>query len=332
MPRGRGLLTAAAAGVFLAAACGALPSRAGQSEGQSEGQSDDTAARAVERDRQAIRAMAGPYRVRFRFRETVVLSEGYERAPGQDSAGHELVLIIDDAPGRIALQHLLVTPDGSHVTKHWRQVWRYEAGERLAYTVGQTWHLQPLAPAATEGAWTQCVYGVADAPRYCGTGRWRHEHGVSTWTSDRIRRPLPRREHTQRDDYEVLTAVNRHTITPAGWTHEQDNTKLRLAGDGGTRGLVREAGFNSYDRDPGFDFSPARDYWEATAGYWERVRVAWAERVQRHGGIRRTTAIDGMGIIEPLFGQARRVEAGESVATSAVEQVLDRWTTAPGDE
>jgi len=317
-------LALAAILVFAAAGCSGL--RSGGEAGAADGAAAESG---LERDRAAIRALAGGYRVRFRFRETAVLIDGYERAEPRRSGGHELVLVIADGPGRIELQHLLVSADGGHVTKHWRQVWQYEAGERLVYSGDQNWHLRPVdAP----GSWTQCVYGVADSPRYCGTGYWRHEHGVSTWTSDRIWRPLPRREHTQRDDYDLLAAHNRHTITPAGWTHEQDNTKLRVSEYGGMQGLVREVGFNSYTRDPDFDFSPAREYWAETADYWQRVRAAWAERIERHGGIRRTTALDGMGIIEPLFRQAQRVRRGETVATAAIERVLDRSTEAPGGD
>src|SRR3546814_951309 len=49
---------------------------------------------------------------------------------------------------------------------------------------------------------------------------------IATWTSDLTARPLPRREYTKRDDYNVLIGINRHTITPNGWTHEQFNTKV----------------------------------------------------------------------------------------------------------
>lgn len=303
----------------LLSACATAP---GQHTAESGATGGDLA-----RDRAAIRAMAGGYRVRFRFRETVVLAPAYERAEPKQSGGHELVLVIADEPRHIELQHLLVTASG-HVTKHWRQAWRYEAERRLEYAGDQTWHRRAVARKPTGGAWTQCVYGVADTPRYCGTGEWQHGNGISTWTSDEIRRPLPRREHTKRDDYNALTAVNRHTITPSGWTHEQDNTKLRVE-DGKRSPLVRETGFNTYRRAPSFDYEPARAYWRETADYWRRVRSAWHERIERHDGIRRTTAIDGMAIIKPLFVQARRVRAGEKASNSAIERVFSEWTLSP---
>lgn len=38
--------------------------------------------------------------------------------------------------------------------------------------------------------------------------------------------PLPRREYTKRDDYNVMLRGNRHEITDYGWMHEQDNDKM----------------------------------------------------------------------------------------------------------
>src|SRR5690606_19148438 len=110
----------------------------------------------------------------------------------------------------------------------------------------------------------------------CGTGRWNHRYGVSTWTSDRSWRPLPRREYTKRDDYNAMNVENRHTIVPGGWTHEQDNTKVVRRADGGTeRTIAREFGFNDYQKDTDVDFSPAYDYWNATQDYWAKVRARW---------------------------------------------------------
>jgi len=39
----------------------------------------------------------------------------------------------------------------------------------------------------------------------------------STWHSENTWWPLPRREFSVRNDYNVLSGSNRHTITPTGW-------------------------------------------------------------------------------------------------------------------
>ncbi|SEO73734.1 DUF6607 family protein [Aquisalimonas asiatica] len=287
-------------------------------------------AESQERDRRAILAMAGEYEVAFHFRETVPLKPGYERQGDQDSHATEVVLVVEDSPERIVLQHILLGPDGEHVTKHWRQDWHFEAQERLQFTADQTWQVRPVPEDLAEGSWTQCVWEVSDAPRYCGTGHWNHRSGVSTWTSDRTWRPLPRREYTARSDYNALNVENRHTITPDGWTHEQDNTKVRRDGEAVDAPLVREFGFNEYRLTDGVDFSPVYDEWDATGDFWAQVRQAWQERIDAESGIRLTDDSEGMAIIRPLFEQAATHRDNEkSVDQEAIDAVLERWTSSP---
>lgn len=283
-----------------------------------------------EQDRRAILAMTGEYKVTFAFDETVVLSEGYERTKPKRSGAYETVLVVEDAPGRIVLQHLLVSKTGGHVTKHWRQDWTWQAPTRFEFTEDQTWRVREIPSETTRGAWTQCVYEVSDAPRYCGTGRWNHKYGASTWTSDRSWRPLPRREYTTREDYNALNVENRHTIVPGGWTHEQDNTKVvRVAADGSSRTLVREFGFNDYIKIADFDFTPAYDYWNKTKDYWARVRAEWDARLAAGDGVRLDTKVDGMPIIEATFGQAERIAKGEAVSDAELRGVFDRYVLRP---
>jgi len=82
--------------------------------------------------------------------------------------------------------------------------------------------------AERRGAWSQTVYQVDDSPRYGSVGRWVHSAEASIWEGGEAWRPLPRREHSVRSDYQVLAGRNRHTILPTGWVHEQDNSKLVL--------------------------------------------------------------------------------------------------------
>lgn len=289
-------------------------------------------AQPAQADRDAILAMAGEYHVRFDFQETVALAPGYERKENQRSGAYETVIVLEDSPELIVLQHLLVSKEGGHVTKHWRQDWHWQAPSRFEFTEDQTWRERAIAPEKTLGAWTQCVYEVSDAPRYCGTGKWNHKYGVATWTSDRGWRPLPRREHTKRDDYNALNVENRHTIVPAGWTHEQDNTKTQRLVDGTSRTLVREFGFNDYERlgEGEFDFSPAYRYWEGTRDYWARVRNEWDARFAGNHGIVLDTPIDGMPIIMETFQQADRVLQGETVTDTELRATFDKFVKAPG--
>jgi len=285
------------------------------------------------KDRAAILAMRGEYTVDFAFDETVLLAPGYERASAQRSSGDEVVIVVEDTPTKVVLQHLLVDQKSGHVTKHWRQDWTYEAPRRWEFASDQTWRTREIPADKTRGAWTQCVYEVSDAPRYCGTGKWNHRYGVATWTSDRTWRPLPRREYTKRSDYNAMNVENRHTIVPGGWTHEQDNTKTVRRADGGTeRTIAREFGFNDYIRTGELDFKPAYDYWNATRDYWAKVRARWDERLADPRGLHLKTKVDGMAMIIPLFTQAGEVQEGKTVADAEIDKVFAEWVEPAAPE
>lgn len=279
-------------------------------------------------DRQAILAMAGEYTVTFAFDETVPLSPGYEIADPKRSGASEAVIVVEDSGDRIVLQHVLLMGDGK-VIKHWRQDWVWQADHRLEFVADQTWRRVALSPDETNGRWTQCVYGVADAPRYCGTGDWNHRYGQATWTSDRSWRPLPRREYTRRDDYNALNVENRHTITPTGWTHEQDNSKVVRDGERTADVLVREFGFNHYRRTSEIDFGPVYAYWDDTRDYWARVRDRWRE-LFAGGGVRLATDVDGRPIIDGLFERADAVRAGEQAADVAIAPIFEQYVQPLG--
>ncbi len=102
-------------------------------------------------DRKAILAMQGEYAVDFAY-ETVLLQPGYERSAAKRSGGDEVVILVEDSPGRIVLQHILVDAKSGHVTKHWRQDWVYEAGQRFEFSADQTWTVHAIPRDASTGA------------------------------------------------------------------------------------------------------------------------------------------------------------------------------------
>ena len=276
-------------------------------------------------DRRSILAMAGEYRVRFAFDETAALAPGYTPHAAQRSGGTELVLLIADTGEHISLQHILVLGEKHTVVKHWRQDWQYQPSEVLRFRGNGRFEIESIAQEARSGAWSQTVYEVDDAPRYAGVGRWTHAGGADAWQSDRTWRPLPRREYTKRADYQALEVVNRHTLTPAGWVHEQDNTKLAVAVGGTVRALAREVGTNSYAHIDDYDFGAGREYWKHTQNYWSDVRAAWL-RVE-HGSRRFITRPepDGEARIDELFKLADRAGNGEKIDSTAIDAVLVRY-------
>ncbi|MBL8299176.1 MAG: hypothetical protein JNN30_12635 [Rhodanobacteraceae bacterium] len=281
---------------------------------------------AFECDRRSILGMAGEFRVTFAFDETVALKPGYAPKAAQRSGGDEIVLVVEDRGDFISLQHILVAGSGKDATviKHWRQDWQYEPRDMLVFRGHKRFELEPVATGRAHGAWSQSVYEVDDAPRYASIGRWDHANGIDAWTSDFTWRPLPRREYTKRNDYQVLGAVNRHTLTPSGWMHEQDNEKLQLDADGRTTALVREIGINSYVRTDQIDFSPGQAYWNRTRDFWREVREAWAQAARERKSYELQQMLDERPRFEALFTLAEKAGNGETVTRTQIDAVLQR--------
>lgn len=246
-------------------------------------------------DRAAILAMAGAFHVDFRFEETVAAARSYELAAPYTADAIELVVVVADEADFISLQHVLVveTGDGAlMVVKHWRQDWRYEDPEILAYRGHASWRRERHDARAVRGTWTQAVFQTTDAPRYEARGRWTHVGHQSSWESETTWRPLPRRER-HRDDYDVIACRNRHTLTPDGWVHEQDNRKLVVAETGSVLDIVaHETGLNRYRRIDDDAVAAAAAYWSQHAGAWAEVRAAWSPLLDRERLVLRTRAGD----------------------------------------
>jgi hypothetical protein len=275
-----------------------------------------------ERDRRAILSMAGTYRVTFNFIETIPLRTGYKADRPYQSWATEYIKVIEDDGSFISLQHILVmyflgengNVEGPAVTKHWRQDWTYEDEEILEYRGNNKWQTVRVPGNEARGKWSQAVYQVDDTPRYEALGEWVYDGNYAAWTSAVTPRPLPRREFTVRDDYNVLSGVNRVTITPTGWVHEQDNLKMVVGEDGKESGenpyIAKEIGLDRYERVSDFNDSAAREYWELTAPFWADVRGAWVEVIRANPTLRLKNTYEDRKLYEYLFDYSDTLAEG----------------------
>ena len=296
----------------------------------------------LDRDRQAILAMAGAYRTSFDFIETVGFTPQYEpRAPYQ-SWGTERVYVVTSEPDFISLQHIIVmhfaAEDGTlsapMVVKHWRQDWQYQDTSVHAFQGNGVFERHDIDAMATAGTWTQTVYQVDDSPRYEAIGRWTHVQGVSFWQSDERRRPLPRREFSVRDDYQTLFGSHRITITPHGWTQEEDALKLVLDERNNPHSeqpyLAREAGLSRYDRIVGYDFSAGDDYWRKTGPFWSRVRDYWTTLYRNESTFHFVKSVEGVPLFMALFNMADESFETVEQTDAAIQDTLSRYVTVGG--
>ncbi|GCD77791.1 hypothetical protein JCM31826_12730 [Thermaurantimonas aggregans] len=232
------------------------------------------------RERSAIKAMCGCYEVEFLFAETFVHSEheGYQSSGVYKEKGLEWVVAVEDKPGKIVLQHLLIMDDTT-IVKHWRQDWLYQNTELLDYIGNDTWQKLRITPKNAKGTWTQRVFQVDDSPRYEGYGTWVFVDGKTYWESA-ANSPLPRREFTKRSDYNILKRNNRHEITPDGWVHLQDNKKIARQNNVNQL-IAEEKGVNIYRKVDDSRCFAAQKWWASNQQYWNTVRFIWDEELRR---------------------------------------------------
>lgn len=230
-----------------------------------------------EQDKNAIKKMCGCYEVSFNFAETFQYSkdENYKASDKKHSKGLEWVELVQEDKNKLVLQHLLIVgkDDKKSIVKHWRQDWLYENTELYVYEANNKWKFQEIPKNDVKGQWTQKVFQVDDSPRYEGSATWIHVDGKSFWenTTDA---PLPRREYTVRNDYNVTVRTNKHEITDFGWIHDQDNDKV-LRENGKDELLAQEKGLNTYTKVDDSKCKVAQDWWKNNQENWKIVRAKW---------------------------------------------------------
>lgn len=289
---------------------------------------------AQERDRRAILAMAGTYRVTFDFLEVVPFKPLEKPNAPYQSWGTEKVYVDSDDGKSISLVHILemriVQKDGSisepMVTKHWRQDWQYQPSHIVEYRGRDRWQRRKLNAADAKGVWLQTVYQVDESPRYASIGRWEHSGSFSSWLSAETWRPLPRREWSVRDDYQVLVGTNRHTISPTGWIQEENNLKTVLTSaraiDSSQPYIAREYGVARYERIRDADFAQADVYYDRTKQFWDQVRDEWSQIFVKQGEVTLKGPVDKLGLFHPLFAHADELAEKGEAASSQNQTVI----------
>ena len=229
-------------------------------------------------DRAAIKKMSGCFEVTFNFAETFNYSENkaYKPSDNKVSKGLEWAEIIEDEKNKISIQHLLIVgpKNRQSIVKHWRQDWLYQNTDFYTYNGNNEWLYKNTPKSDVKNQWTQKVYQVDDSPRYEGSGTWVHVDGKSYWenTTDA---PLPRREYTKRNDYNITQRGNRHEITSFGWIHDQDNKKIIRTKNKQDVILAEEKGYNTYKKVADSKCNLAQTWWKENKANWSIVRNKW---------------------------------------------------------
>jgi hypothetical protein len=255
------------------------------------------------KDQTAIKEMCGCFEVTYNFAETFNYSKDTTYKPSKNKISSALEwagLVIDDK-NKISIQHILQVgnPAKPMIVKHWRQDWLYQNTNFYMYNGDNNWTFQQKAKKEVKKQWTQKVYQVDDSPRYEGSGTWVHLNEKSYWESTTTA-PLPRREYTKRNDYNITMRNNRHQINDAGWFHDQDNSKL-LRTDGKDVLIANEKGYNVYKKVADSRCRVAQEWWDKHNEKWQSVRNKWNEIFNRNTDLTLETKVDNKPLYKHLF-------------------------------
>ncbi|MBE7177150.1 MAG: hypothetical protein INR69_12135 [Mucilaginibacter polytrichastri] len=286
-----------------------------------------TASAQDKRDRESILKLAGFYKVTFDYAETFAPDTAYQFHKRYHSWGYEWANIEEQSAKKIVIQHLLVVAD-SMVIKHWREDWEYEPSNLLVYKGDNTWNKVLLYPDQRKGRWVQRVFQVDDGPRYESIGTWTHVDGRHEWQSE-ADSPLPRREFTTRNDYNVLKRGNRIYLTENGWMFEQDNKKI-IRETGGDKLLAMEKGLEEFTKTDESRFAYAKNWWKEQSPFWASVRKVWAKIYSENSTLKVAAKHDGKLLFEVLFEMADKaatekwdVKKAEQQAEMAIKPYIN---------
>jgi len=282
-------------------------------------------------DKKAIKEMCGCFEVTFNFAETFNYSQDslYKPSATKVDKGLEWAQLVTDEDNKVVIQHILQVgnPAEPMIVKHWRQDWLYENTDLYLYDGDNKWTFEKKSADAVQGQWTQKVYQVDDSPRYEGSASWVHVDGKSYWENT-TPAPLPRREYTQRADYNITLRGNRHEITPEGWVHDQDNAKVLRKSDKDDFVLAKEKGYNTYHKVSDERCRAAAEWWTKNDEKWATVRSKWDEVFARDTDLLLKEKVDNKVLYKHLFNEemTAKQDIEKVIESFVVNQALDKAT------
>ena len=280
----------------------------------------------LDQDREAIKSLAGFYKVTFNYAETFSPNDDYKFHERHRSSAKEIAILVEDSPKKIVIQHLLVMRGDSMIIKHWREDWTYEDQTILAYDQDNAWKKVTLSANDVKGKWTQKVFQVDDSPRYQAIGSWVHVDGRHQWQSN-TDSPLPRRESTERNDYNVLNRGNNLYLTANGWMFEQDNKKVVRA-DGKDKVIAMEKGLEEFVKTDPKSFGYAQTWWKQQEAFWKDARAAWEVAFAENTYLKLNLKVDNKLLYEQFFAlgdQSSKEKWSSEKNKEAIKKVIDTY-------
>ena len=130
-------------------------------------------------------------------------------------------------------------------------------------------------------------------------GTWVHVDGKHQWQSN-ADSPLPRREYSERSDYNVLNRGNNLYLTKTGWMFEQDNKKI-IRSESGDKLLAMEKGLEEFIKTDPKSFGYAQTWWKQQEKFWKDARETWEAIFAENNVIKLSPKVDNKLLYEQFF-------------------------------
>lgn len=246
---------------------------------------------------EAIKAQAGCYKVDYKFEETQKMDPNYpiSSAPYHEW-GTEWIELDLATQDEVHLQHILITPHGP--LKHWRQEWQKNPTQLMSFKGDNTWKTEAIQKPAAD-LWVQKVFQVDDSPRYECASPWTAGKDGYSWNCQAWS-PLPRREFSQRSDYNVLDRGNFVVLNSKGWIHFQYSDKV-VSDATGVKVIAKEKGANTYTKIADSECAAAQAYWKENKAIWHDIQAMWKHIYSHHPDLKFKSQVNGKTMWMSLF-------------------------------
>ena len=271
-------------------------------------------------DRDAILSLAGLFNV-----ET---TSGTASSSMHGKTSTERVLLIEETPLRIDLQHVIVVEGPGLALKFWREQWEWGPVRVIGYDAG-LWSRSQTKFDGPARRWTRTVFASDDQPLYASVGGWTHEKDGSHWSGDRAYSPVssPIETLTGKDFWALNDRITIGSDGIICYRVEADGIKADESNASLPEAIRRRfESVNTPRPDPATDDAAER-YWQDTADFWAAVRAAWDGVLEKRVPFTVREEVDGQPLWKRVFALAEeaRVDPDARDWRGEVDALLDQY-------
>ncbi len=244
-----------------------------------------------------IKSQVGCYEVTSTFKEAGKVNDAYGVSSlDHSSKFYELVVLDSEVNDKISLQKIILTPFGP---KKWmREEWERGPQKTIAYVAPNRWEQNPYF--AKKSDWSLTVRNPDDSYQYQCAAPLTIVGGDFAHWECAANAPLPRREISQRTDYQILARKHFIVFSALGLIDRQSNRKVIYSGPEQQKNLAWEEGFVTYKKTNDQYCQEGKLWWNKQRELWKNVRDVWDLVFTNYYSVVLSDAVEGKTLPEEV--------------------------------